>query len=285
MTQVLAGISFAKKLGIPHYLYVQDLWPENVMTVTGISNPVIITPINKMVDYIYKNSDVIFTTSPSFVDVICNRKVPVDRSKVHYWLQYAEDFYQPKNKKDCREIPNDGSFKIVFTGNIGTAQGLDILPKAAAYLKDENVKFAIIGDGRYLNEFVNEIRKNDVVDMFIMIPRQPAERIPDFLASCDVAFISFQDSELWAKILPAKLQSYLACGIPIVAAANGETKRIIEEAKCGVCSSIGNSEELSDKIRDLMNRDISLMGKCGRDYFKNHFDKKMLMDEIDQYFN
>ena len=65
MTQVLAGVTFAKKLSVPHYLYVQDLWPENVMTVTGITNPTIIKPIDKMVDYIYKNTDYIFATSPS----------------------------------------------------------------------------------------------------------------------------------------------------------------------------------------------------------------------------
>lgn len=52
MTQVMTGISFAKKLHVPHYLYVQDLWPENVITVTGIRNPIIIKPIDKMVDYI-----------------------------------------------------------------------------------------------------------------------------------------------------------------------------------------------------------------------------------------
>ena len=67
MTQVMTGISFAKKLHVPHYLYVQDLWPENVITVTGIKNPFVIKPIDKMVDYIYKNSDEIFATSPSFV--------------------------------------------------------------------------------------------------------------------------------------------------------------------------------------------------------------------------
>lgn len=102
MTQVLAGISFAKKLKVPHYLYVQDLWPENVVTVTGITSPAIVKPINKMVDYIYKNSDQIFATSPSFVDAICNREVPVSRDKVHYWPQYAEEFYKPCEKKRQR---------------------------------------------------------------------------------------------------------------------------------------------------------------------------------------
>ena len=117
MTQVMTGISFAKKLGVPHYVYVQDLWPENVTTVTGITNPLFIKPLNKMVDYIYENTDQIFATSPSFVDVICKRGVRKD--KVHYWPQYAEEFYKPMEKVDIPEIPNDDSFKVVFTGNIG----------------------------------------------------------------------------------------------------------------------------------------------------------------------
>ena len=61
---------------VPTYLYVQDLWPENVETVTGIHNKAIIGPIDKMVDKIYKNTGTIFTTSPSFVKAIVNRKVP-----------------------------------------------------------------------------------------------------------------------------------------------------------------------------------------------------------------
>ena len=96
---------------------MQDLWPENVVTVTGVSNPLIIKPIDKMVDYIYKNTDQIFATSPSFVDAICERKLIVDRKKVLYWPQYAEDFYKPCDEKCIREIPNDDSFKKIFIIN------------------------------------------------------------------------------------------------------------------------------------------------------------------------
>jgi len=284
MTQVLTGISFAKKLHVPHYLYVQDLWPENVITVTDISNPAVIKPIDKMVDYIYKNMDEIFATSPSFVDAICNRKVPVDRSKVHYWPQYAEEFYQPCEKKAVDEIPDDDSFKVIFTGNIGTAQGLQILPKTAELLKDENVKFVMVGDGRYLEEFNKEVESRNVVEKFVMVPRQPAERIPELLAACDSAFLSFQDAELWTMTIPAKLQSYMACGMPVIAAAQGETERVIDEAQCGVCSAIGNAEELSMKIREMMAADLAEMGKKGREYFETHFDKQMLMDQMEEYF-
>ncbi len=284
MTQVLTGICFAKRLQVPHYLYVQDLWPENVITVTGITNPVIIKPIDKMVDYIYKNTDEIFATSPSFVDAICNRKIKVDRKKVHYWPQYAEEFYHPCDKKAVGEIPDDDSFKVIFTGNIGTAQGLQILPKTAEMLKKENVKFIMVGDGRYLEEFIDEVKSRNVEDKFVMVQRQPAERIPELLSACDAAFLSFQNDELWTMTIPAKLQSYMACGMPVIAAAQGETKRIIEEAQCGVCSRIGDAEELSLKIKDMMNTDLVEMGRKSREYFKEHFDKKMLMDQMDEYF-
>lgn len=285
MTQVLAGVSFAKKLRVPHYLYVQDLWPENVITVTGISNPAVIKPIDKMVDYIYKNTDEIFATSPSFVDAICNRKVPVDRKKVHYWPQYAEEFYHPCDKKAVPEIPEDDSFKIIFTGNIGIAQGLQILPEAAESLKDSNVKFIMVGDGRYLAEFNAEVEKRGVDRKFIMIPRQPAERIPELLAASDAAFLSFQDAELWRKTIPAKLQSYMACGMPIIAAAEGETGRVITEAECGMCCRIGDVTGLTEVIKSMMASDINEMGKRSRVYFETHFDKKHLMDRMDEYIS
>lgn len=282
MTQALIGVWYAKKNKIPHYLYVQDLWPENVEIVTGIHSPFILKPIGKMVDYIYKNCNQIFATSPSFVKEICKRGV--DEEKVHYWPQYAEEFYRPMEKKTVPEIPDDGSFKIIFTGNIGTAQGLEILPRTAELLKDENVKFVVVGDGRYLEAFIDEVKKREVRDRFIMIPRQPAERIPELLAACDVAFLSFQDEELWAMTIPAKLQSYMACGMPVIAAAKGETERIIAEAKCGKCCEIGEPEVLAEAVRQLQEQNLSVMKKNSRRYFEQNFDKPMLMERIKLFF-
>jgi len=283
MTQALIGCWYAKKHHVPHYLYVQDLWPENVITVTGIHNPLIIKPIDRMVDYIYQNTDEIFTTSPSFVEAIRNRKVKVSKEKVHYWPQYAEEFYKPVPRKAVAEIPEDDSFKIIFTGNIGTAQGLQLLPQAAELLKNEKVKFVIVGNGRYLDEFKKEIVSRNVENKFIMIPRQPAERIPELLAACDAAFLSFQKDKLWEMTIPAKLQSYMACGMPIIAAAQGETKRIIEEAGCGVCCEIGDADELAFSIIEMMNTDVIELRQKSRKYFEDHFSKQMLMDEMDKY--
>lgn len=284
MTQALIGTWYSKRRKIPNYLYVQDLWPENVEIVTGIHSPLVIKPIEAMVNHIYKHCDVIFATSPSFVKEI-QKRVKKDKSKVKYLPQYAEDFYKPVERKTVPEIPNDDSFKIIFTGNIGKAQGLDILPKAAKLLKGkENVKFVIVGDGRDKDNFRKQIADNGVQDMFIMIDRQPPERIPELLAACDAAFISFMPDPLFEKTIPAKLQSYMACGMPILASANGETKRIIDESNCGICVELGNAELLGNAIITMSDQSNNQMRNMSRTYFTKHFEKEKIMKYLDGYF-
>ena len=284
MTQVKIGCKYAKKHQVPHFLYAQDLWPENVETVTGIHNRMIIGPIEHMVDKIYRQTDKIFVTSPSFVEAVVNRENPVDRNKVIYWPQYAEDFYRPiEEKVKVPEIPEDDSLKIAFTGNIGMAQGLDILPKAAKLLKNDKVKFVIVGNGRYQDNFEQEIEKLHVRDKFILIPRQPAEKIPEILSTCDAGFISFQNDPLWNKTIPAKLQSYMACGKAIIASASGETKRIITEARCGICCELGNVKELANTIDHLKREETIIWGNNSREYFSKHYEKQYLLDIMDMY--
>ena len=208
----------------------------------------------------------------------------VDSDIVIYWPQYAEEFYQPMDKIEVPEIPEDDSFKIAFTGNIGTAQGLDILPKAAQLLVDCNVKFVIIGDGRYQEKLKKEIKERGVKEKFILIHRQNANKIPEFLSNCNAAFLSFKNEELWAMTIPAKLQSYMACGMPIIASADGETKQIIEEANCGICCEIGNVEQLAEAIKKLMNFDLTELCENSRAFAQKYFSKRRLMDIMDRYY-
>ncbi|MBU3093187.1 glycosyltransferase family 4 protein [Clostridium sp. CF011] len=289
MTQALPGVWYAKKRKIPCYLYVQDLWPENVEIITGITNKRIIGAIGKMVDHIYSGCTHIFTTSNSFVKSIHNRGVALD--KIEYWPQYAEDFYVPLEKACIEEIPNDDAFNITFAGNIGNAQGLDILPKAATFIKEKNInkkiRFNIIGDGRYKEELMQLVHKGELEDMFNFIPKQPGTRIPKFMAASDVAFLCLTGSPLFSMTIPAKLQSYMACGIPIIASADGETDKIIKESNSGVCGPAGDAQILSDMIIELANESPELLIKLGanaRSYYDNNFNKQELLNRIDKYF-
>ncbi len=289
MTQALVGVWYALKRKVPCYIYVQDLWPENVEIVTGIHNKYIIGAIDKMVNYIYRHCDKIFATSPSFVKRIEERSSAWngEESKVIYWPQYAEEFYKPAKRKELPDMPVNDKFKIAFTGNIGYAQGLDILPKTAALLKKDNVacEFIIIGDGRYREEFEKEIAQNDVEDMFRLLGRKKPEEIPGYLAWCDVAFISFADNPLFEMTIPAKLQSYMACGMPILAVAGGETCRIIEEAQCGVVSGFDDTIAFANVVNGLIQNkeELGEMADNAVIYNKFHFYKNILLNQIDDY--
>ena len=281
MTQAVPGVWYAKKHGVPCIIYVQDLWPESVETVTGIHNKRLI----------YQNCTRILAISESCVKNIEKRssawagKV----SKVRYWPQYAEEFYYPASGGECPEdILKENRFKIVFTGNIGYAQGLEILPKTAALLKREKVDccFIIIGDGRYRQELEKEIERKEVSEMFLFLGRKKPQEIRNYMAWCDVAFLSFMDTSLFKMVIPAKLQSYLACGMPIVASASGESERIIQEAGCGICSYIGKADSLADAIKKMIQKrpELKYMGSNGRRYYERHFEKKQLMDEFEKKY-
>lgn len=293
MTQALVGVWYAKRRKIPCCIYVQDLWPENVEAVVGIKNRQIIDGINRMVNYIYQNCSIILTTSPSFVRRIEERKAAWDSggvSKVKYWPQYAEEFYVPMEKKPLDDLPEDGSFRIVFTGNIGYAQGLSILPPVAERLKEKkiNCRFVIIGDGRYRAELERALEEKNVRDMFWMLGRKTPEEIPQYLAHCDVAFVSFAENQLFSMTIPAKLQSYMACGMPILAVATGETQRIVEEAQCGWVVPIGEESCLAETIEEIIKTSDAVRGRMAKGaltYCYMNFCKTTLLDQLEIVWN
>lgn len=291
MTQALVGVQYAKQHKVPCYLYVTDLWPDNVEIVTGIHNPAIIDPINKMVNYIYKNCDRIFTSSQSFISKMSERGVSQD--KLEFWPQYAEDFYKPyipKQDEDLEKetgISQDDKINIIFAGNIGYAQGLDVLVRASSILKERKakVRFNIVGDGRYRAEMQEAVHNQGVDDFFNFIERQPAEAIPKYMAASDVALICLSKSEVFAMTIPAKTQSCMACGMPILVSADGEVGDIIHEADCGLVSPSGDAERLAENIiqmSEMSKEELQTSGKHSLDYFNEHFLREKLMDQMDR---
>lgn len=285
MTQALPGIWFAQKKRVPCYIYVTDLWPDNVEIMTGMTNQRILGLIGQMVDYIYRNSTKIFTASESFVHAIANRGI--DKNKIEFWPQYAEDFYSPQ-EKNSNEIPVDGVFNLTFAGNIGKAQGLDILPKAAELFKQKNqlVRFNIIGDGRFKKELEKQVEVFKVEKYFNFIEKKPAEMIPFYFANSDAALISLSKNKVFEKTIPAKTQSCLACGIPIIVAADGEVQKIIIEADAGFVGDSGDYYQLVNNIEKMLSLDVEKAEKLKKNaqkYYKKNYHKEKLLKIMDNY--
>ena len=102
-----------------------------------------------------------------------------------------------------------------------------------------------------------------------------------------ILLVSLKKSKIFSLTIPAKIQSYLACGKPIIASLDGEGARIVEEAKCGVVSHAENSILLSKKIKELMNLDESELHKMGinsRAYYEKEFDREYLLKRLESIF-
>lgn len=287
ITQSYVGIWYAKRKKIECNLYVMDLWPESIQLATGIKNKRVLNLVGKMVDNIYKKCDRIFTSSKSFIKSIEKRGQPSD--KLIFWPQYAESFYKPIPKNECQisEIPDDDTFKIVFAGNIGQAQGLDILLDVAKQIKQKNmnVKFYIIGDGRAKEALVENVKKENVEDIIKFIEKKPVTEIPKYYAVCDMAFLSLKNDELSNQVLPAKIQSYLACGIPILGCVDGEAKEVIEDSKAGYYMEYDSIQivETIEKILKLSKTEFNAMKDNAVHFFKDNYEKELLLKKMDRY--
>jgi glycosyltransferase involved in cell wall biosynthesis len=272
----------AKKIQkVPLYLWVLDLWPESLTSAGNIHNKLILGTFEGIVKFIYKNSDKILISSKEFRASICSKGD--FNSKIIYFPNWAEDIFNV-SAEDYKLPPLPDGFIVMFAGNIGEAQDLENVMKAAYFLKDQKqIKFVILGDGRkkaWTDEFC---LKYELTDTVYCLGRYPLISMPYFFAKADLMLVSLKDEPIFNLTLPAKIQAYMAACKPIVGMMNGEGARIIDNAQCGVCAKASDYEALANNIKMLSmieKRDIDQLGLNGQNFAKMQFNKSILLDNL-----
>lgn len=280
MTVALPAIKFKKKTGIPIVINIQDLWPENIIAVTGINNKIVIGLINKLVDYISKHCDCILCASPSFVDKIKDRIKA--KEKVKYWPQYSI----VSKSKNNENIFDSTKFNIVFTGNIGEAQGIDLAIKTAKELENENIHWHFIGNGRNKEKLELLVQKLFLEDKVTFHGFKPEKEIPKYLADASAALLILKPNPVFEMTIPAKLQTYLSCGVPILGCVSGEGKKIIDEANCGITADQISVEALTEATKLMLNLEKKKLDEFKRNslnFGEKNFNRKILLDKLEDY--
>ncbi len=286
ITVGILGILAAKKFRCKSYLWVHDLWPESVRVAGGIRNRLVLGILNQMTKLIYRFSDFILVQSPEFKTYIKNQDVT--DSKLIYYPYYAEDFYKvvKKQKNYLKKFPK--GFNLVFAGNIGVAQSFDTILDAFEKLNEHNINLVVLGDGREKLRIQKLIEQKGISDKFYFLGSHPPEKMPYYFSCADALLISLKKADIFSYTIPGKLQSYLACGKPIIGAIDGIGKEIIEESKSGFCSNAENSNELSKillKISISSKGELDNFSKNALSYFKNNFAKDKLLLDLEYIFN
>jgi glycosyltransferase involved in cell wall biosynthesis len=130
-----------------------------------------------------------------------------------------------------------------------------------------------------------EIYKRGLSDTVHLLGRYPVEAMPRFFALSDALLVTLKKEPIFALTIPSKIQSYLACGKPIVAALNGEGSRIIEEARAGITCPAGDPNALAEaviKLYSMSKTERDTIGFNGRSYFEKNFERKGLIDRLER---
>ena len=276
------GIFISKIKRISLVLWVQDLWPESLVATKTITNRLVIALVGKVVKWIYKSTDLILVQSIAFIHEV--KKMGIKKEVKYYPNSVDPSFYNYSLSRQIEDelVPNEGDdFDVIFAGNVGIGQGVQVIVETAILLSAySNIKFIIVGSGSRL-EWLAEQKLKYHLDNIVLRGRLPVERMPQILSNASALLVTLTDEPIFAKTIPNKIQAYLAVGRPILACLNGEGARVVNEAKAGITVSAGDSKGLSEAILSLYQLPIServMCGKNGRDFYEKNFQHEKLVD-------
>ncbi len=282
----IPAVLYKKTRGAKAYLWDLDLWPQTLEAVGIIKSDFWINLIEKGVAKLYKNFETIFIGSNSFKEIALKR---VTHDNIFYFPNWAEKIIEENSLLSNLQIDFESkALKIMYTGNLGTAQDFKTLCNVIIQNKNKKIQWIFVGEGRFKVKMEKLLFKQIKEEKVIFIPQQKLENIPTLVDKADFLYLSLNDSKLFTLTVPAKLQAYMAMGKPILAMIEGEGASIIEEAKCGFYSPPGDIIALNELIKKGFNtssEERKKLGNKGKDFYKKYYSseirKKQLIEQLE----
>lgn len=270
--------------GAPILFWVQDLWPESLSATGAIRSPRILGAVAGLVRWVYRGCAKVLVQSEAFVQPILNLGVGLD--KIHYFPNSAEALYQaPSTVEAWAGPPLPAGFRVMFAGNIGAAQSIETMLGAAGILRDYgDIHWIVVGDGRLAPWLKEEVARRALGEQIHLVGQFPLAAMPAWFAQADLMLASLRRDPAFALTIPSKIQSYLACSKPVVAALDGEGARVVVAAGAGLAVPAEDAEGLAKAVLKIYKMDPTrrkILGDNGREYYEKHFDRGKLLDKLE----
>jgi glycosyltransferase involved in cell wall biosynthesis len=281
ITQGFPAVVVKKMQKIPLYFWVLDIWPDAMKSGGGINNKSILSFVDRIVKFMYTNSDKILISSKEFKQNISAKGNY--SHKIEYFPNWSDDILKMNDNYPIPEIPQ--GFVIMLAGNIGNSQNMDAVMDAALELKNyKTLKWVLIGDGskkEWVDKFIKEKQLEESVFTY---GRFPFEAMPAFYKVADAMLLTLKGDFPHLKlVVPARLQSYMSASRPVLGMIDGAGAKIISESKCGYAVGGGDSKALVKIIKENVlpkRKDFESYGLNGRNYFKLHFQKDNCISDL-----
>ncbi len=283
--QALPALFLGKLKGIPVVIWVQDLWPESLSATGFVKNKHILKLVEYVVGFIYRHADLLLVQSKAFMKPV---RLLAESTPVEYYPNTVGETFSVRTTTEVPDVPGlDGGFPVMFAGNIGTAQAVEVIVEAATLLSGiPDINFVVLGDGSRRDWMLQEMGARGLKN--IHLPGKFAiETMPGFMQKASVLLVTLANKEIFGLTIPSKIQAYLAAGKPVLACLNGEGARLVLDAKAGLAVPAGNPKALADAVLQLYkasSQERDIMGDNGRLYYEQHFSHDILIDQLISYF-
>ena len=267
-------------------LWVQDLWPDSLSATGYIKGRTILRAVESVVRWIYRHADLLLVQSRAFERPVA--ALAPGKPVVYYPNSVDSIFCEPPSATvELPDVPAlETGFSVVFAGNVGAAQGVDVIVEAATLLRDiAEIRFVVVGQGSRWQWMQDQITTRKLTNLHLP-GRFPVETMPGLMQKAGVLLVCLADQPIFALTVPNKVQAYMAVGRPIVACLNGEGARLLDEAQAGISVPAEDAQALAAAVLKLYRtpaNERAQLGANGKRYFAEHFDHDRLVDQLMEY--
>lgn len=267
--------------GAKSIYHIQDLQVDAAQELGLIKSQIIINVLRSLEKWILSRVDITTSISDGMISKIATKNEKAKIVALPNWVDI--DFIKPLSKEESlrAELGFDKEdFIVLYSGNLGEKQGLEIIIDAAKNLrmKYAKIKFLICGEGAYRNELV---RLAEGSDNIFFKSLQPYNKLPGLLASADIHLI-LQKRAAADLVLPSKLTSIAASGGFSLVAAEENTSlyETVTQYEIGLIIEPENAESLEDGIEKSYTLDLNVYEKNARTYAEEYLNKDKILNNF-----
>ena len=252
LTLALAGWIAAKRHKAPLVLNIQDVHPDAAVETGTLTDDRLIRLLKRIELTSYEKADAVTVLSDDL------RKRLSTRTDTESKLRVIPNFVdteriQPGNRNNAyrRELGLTDETIVMYAGNVGFSQPLEIVLEAARYMIErDDVVFVINGNGSRRLHFEQEAE--DLANVTFM-DYQPQDRLNEVLAAGDIHLIPLQKG-LSSISVPSKLYSILAAGRPVLASVDlgSEIDLAVTRSGAGRTAAAGDTEQFIAALAALI---------------------------------
>jgi glycosyltransferase involved in cell wall biosynthesis len=232
---------------------VRDLWPQSAVQLGELRNPWAKRLASRLEESCYRRARRIVVVTDGIKGRLLDRGYPGEKL-VMIPNGANTEIYSPREPdKELGERLGIGpdQFVAIYTGLHGLAQGLETILETASRLRSESgIVFLLLGDGPRKEALVKQAEKMKLPNV-VFHDAVPERELPRYLSVADVGLHTLRRLDVSAIALPAKIFSYMACGLPVILAMEGEAARLLQEADGGIAVEPESPEALADALLQL----------------------------------